>query len=211
MLGGRDAADAALESGTPHAGITETAARVGAAVVVVGHGATALRVARAAECPVLVVRPSPATGDVIGATDFSDPAPPAVHLAADESRLRGVGLRLLHSLELDEASALAAASLGGMMPIPLLPESVSREYEADARARLEHAMTDVGATGQAIVVRGRPAAAIVAAAGAPAAALVVVGTRGRSGLSRLMLGSVAEDVVSRAPCSVLVVPLHPDA
>jgi nucleotide-binding universal stress UspA family protein len=41
--------------------------------------------------------------------------------------------------------------------------------------------------------------------------VIVVGTRGRSGLSRLALGSVAEAVMSSAPCSVLVVPLHPHA
>ena len=44
---------------------------------------------------------------------------------------------------------------------------------------------------------------------AVATSLIVVGTRGRTGLARLALGSVAEAVINRAPCSVLVVPLHP--
>ena len=212
VLGGSNEAVAIeLESGTPHAGILEVAQRTGAGLIVVGPGPTAPRVARSARCPVLVARPSPSGGDVIGATDFSDPALPALHAAAAEAARRRVGLRLLHSLQIDDVAALAAASLGGMMPIPPLPEGLSNEVEAEARERLERALTDMGATGQAIVIRSHPAAGIVGAAAAPPASLIVVGTRGRSGLSRFMLGSVAEDVVNRAPCSVLVVPMGPEA
>ena len=40
------------------------------------------------------------------------------------------------------------------------------------------------------------------------AQLIVVGTQGRTGLSRIALGSVAEAVVRAAPCSVLVVRIH---
>ncbi|MDH4063018.1 MAG: universal stress protein, partial [Acidobacteriota bacterium] len=200
-----------LESGTPHTGILEVAERTGAGLIVVGPGATAPRVARSAHCPILVVRSSAADGDVLGATDFSDPALPAVRAAAAEASRRGLRLRLLHSLELDDAMALSAASLGGMMPVPPVSEGLSQELETDARERLERAIADTGVSGLAVVIRSRPAAGIIAAATTPPAALVVVGSRGRSGLSRLMLGSVAEDVVSRAPCSVLVVPIHPAA
>lgn len=211
VLGGGEDVQIELESGTPHAGILEVAARTAAGLIVVGPGATAPHVARSAECPVLIARPSPAGGDVLAATDFSDPALPAVRAAAAEAGRRKVGLRLLHSLEIDEASALAAASLGGMMPVPPLSEGLSEELEADARRRLEQALVDTGATGRGVVVRNRPSAAIISAAATPPAALVVVGTRGRSGLVRLMLGSVAEEIVNRAPCSVLVVPMHAKA
>lgn len=207
----RGGATIELESGTPQAGILEVADRVHAGLLVVGAGPTSTRVARSAHCPVLVVRPSPADGDVLAATDFSDPALPAVEVAGAEARRRGVGLRLLHSLEIDDASALAAASLGGMVPMPPLSEAMSKEFEADARKRLEAAFATSGVTGQAVVLRSRPATAIVTTATSPPASLVVVGTRGRSGLARLMLGSVAEEVVNRAPCSVLVVPIRPEA
>jgi len=177
----------------------------------VGPGDTAPRVARSADSPVLIARPSPAGGDVLAATDFSDPALPAVRAGAAEAQRRGSRLRLLHSLEIDDASLLAAASLGGMMPVPPLPDGLEQELERDARERLERALSDTGASGEAVVARKRPGTAIVEAAANPPASLLVVGTRGRSGLGRLMLGSVAESVVGRAPCSVLVVPIHPQA
>lgn len=197
-----------IAAGTPHAGVLEVAARTAAGLIVMGPGDTALHVARAAARPVLIARPAAPGGDVIGATDFSDPALPALRAAAAEARRRGVGLRLLHSLDLDSATTLAASSLGGMMP--LLPEGTAQALEDESRQRLAQAMADTGMSGEVIVVRSRPGPGILAAAGEAAAGLIVVGTRGRSGLARLMLGSVAEDVVRRAPCPVLVVPLGPE-
>lgn len=52
---------------------------------------------------------------------------------------------------------------------------------------------------------GQPADAIVDLANDWPADLIVVGSRGRSGIGRVLLGSVAESVVRRAPCPVLVV------
>ncbi|MFO0625368.1 MAG: universal stress protein [Polyangiales bacterium] len=62
-----------------------------------------------------------------------------------------------------------------------------------------------GVTVQFAAVQGVPAEAIVAQAQQAHADLVVVGTHGRKGLDRLILGSVAETVVRNAPCSVLTV------
>lgn len=55
------------------------------------------------------------------------------------------------------------------------------------------------------VVRGRPADQILQAAAAHKVDAIVTGTRGRTGLDRLLLGSVAESVVRGAPCTVIVV------
>ncbi len=54
------------------------------------------------------------------------------------------------------------------------------------------------------VAAGHPAERIVALATAIEASLVILGTHSRSGVSRMLLGSVAEAVVRRAPCGVLV-------
>ena len=196
-----------IESGTPHAGIQEVAERVGAGLIVVGPGATALRVTRSASYPVLIARPSPA-GAVLCATDFSDPYFPAVNLAAAEARRRKAGLRLIHCLDIDATAYLASAGLPGIAAMPPVPESLMKELEASARDRLQAALTSTGTPGEIAVLEKTPARGIVEAAQDPAAALLVVGTRGRTGLSRLALGSVAEYVVEHAPCSVLVVPLH---
>lgn len=55
------------------------------------------------------------------------------------------------------------------------------------------------------VATGHPAERIVALASAVDADVVVMGTHGRTGLKRLVLGSVAEEVVRRAPCGVFVI------
>lgn len=63
----------------------------------------------------------------------------------------------------------------------------------------------VGVAGEAEVQDGVPATAILSRATALGAWLVVVGTHGRGGVARFVLGSVAEKIVRDAPCSVLVV------
>jgi nucleotide-binding universal stress UspA family protein len=168
-----------------------------------------LRVARSATVPVLIARPSPTGGGVLGATDFSDPALPAVKMAAAEARRRGVRFRLVHCLDVDEGAYAAGAGLpGGIAEWPL-SQSVVDQLEATARERLTTALAETNIVAEAVVVRISPASGILQAAESVATALIVVGTRGRTGLTRLALGSVAESVITRAPCSVLVVPLHP--
>jgi universal stress protein A len=56
-----------------------------------------------------------------------------------------------------------------------------------------------------VVVEGDPAAAILGAAREGNCDLIVMGTHGRTGLNRLLMGSVAEEVVRKAPCPVLTV------
>lgn len=198
-----------IEAGTAHAGILTLAERLGAGVIVVGPGGTALRVARSAAVPVLVARPSPTGGGVLGATDFSDPSFPAVRMASAEARRRGVCFRLVHCLDIDEAAYAAGSGLAGVVAAWPLPQSVMDQLEAGARERLAAALAEANVVAEAVVVRSSPASGILHAAEAVVTALIVVGTRGRTGMARLALGSVAESVMSRASCSVLVVPLHP--
>jgi nucleotide-binding universal stress UspA family protein len=62
-----------------------------------------------------------------------------------------------------------------------------------------------GVTAEFLVWEGDPGGSIAAAAEAEGADLVVVGTRGRSGAERMLLGSVSDHVVRHAACPVLVV------
>ena len=64
---------------------------------------------------------------------------------------------------------------------------------------------DAGVTAEFLVWQGEPGGSIAAAAEAEGADLVVVGTRGRSGAGRMLLGSVSDHVVRHAGCPVLVV------
>jgi len=195
--------DLAFETGSPHAGILMVVDRVGAGLLVMGPGAVADRVARFVPCPVLVARRSP-PGSVLGATDFSDPSLPALDAAVAEARRRRVPVRLLNSLEFSEPVTLGSVYLG---VLPELPAHLIAEIERDSRKRLEDILARHKTRGEAIVAHGPAAAAIVKAAHDAPAELIVIGIRGRSNLSRLLLGSVAETVLRTAPCSVLLVHL----
>ena len=56
-----------------------------------------------------------------------------------------------------------------------------------------------------LMTEGDPAAAILKAAREIPGELIVMGTHGRTGLNRLLMGSVAEEVIRKAPCLVLTV------
>ena len=64
---------------------------------------------------------------------------------------------------------------------------------------------EAGVTAEFLVWDGEPGDSIAAAAEAERADLVVVGTRGRRGAERMLLGSVSDHVVRHAECPVLVV------
>ena len=78
----------------------------------------------------------------------------------------------------------------------------------DHRSALDEAaavLADRGLTARTVESVGHPADAIVDAAEQGGYDLVIVGSRGLSGISRFLTGSVSSRVVAHAPCSVLVV------
>lgn len=79
------------------------------------------------------------------------------------------------------------------------------KYGQELTARVEQEFRDVGLDTEARVVQGDPRMVIVDTARTVSADLVVVGSHGRTGLAKLMLGSVASHVITHAPCDVLVV------
>jgi nucleotide-binding universal stress UspA family protein len=210
--------EAVLEDGTPYARIVEVAERSGAELIVVGErgstglsrvllGSVAERVVRYAHAPVLVARAAPRTGSVLAATDLSDSALPALAAAAREARREGVQVTALHCLE--PIGVVAGAEYAVVWSAAAVP-ALAKQAREQAQQRLAQAVGQVGLPCQQRVVDGAPAAAILTAAEELAAELIVVGTRGRTGLWRVLLGSVAEAVVRHAACSVLVVRLIGD-
>ena len=85
-----------------------------------------------------------------------------------------------------------------------LAEEEMRHAEQNARVAKEAAEKE-GVGVKAYVMTGKPAEAIIQTAAEGKADLIVVGSHGRTGLERLMLGSVAERVIVLAACPVLVV------
>jgi nucleotide-binding universal stress UspA family protein len=87
------------------------------------------------------------------------------------------------------------------------PMDLSDQVRNLSQQKLDECVHHFKAKGGGLLRTGPAAAAILGAASELPAQLVVVGTHGRTGLSRIALGSVAEAVVRAAPCSVLTVRL----
>ena len=81
----------------------------------------------------------------------------------------------------------------------------ARHWSGRQLARLAAAAKRAGVKVTTILRQGDPASEIVRAGRSTRADLIVVGTHGRRGLSKILLGSVAERVVASAPCPVLTV------
>ncbi len=207
-----------IEWGTPYAEIIRRAEAWKADLVVVGsQGATGLprlllgsvaeRVVRHAHCQVLVARPGKARGVVMAATDLSDPSLPAVSAGAAEAKRMHSRFVLAHAMDFSGIGLMAAAS-APFGSAPVLPSADTvRETRSAFEGTLRDIVAKLAVEAESIVLEGSPAAIIAQHAADIGAELLVVGTHGRTGLSRVALGSVAERLVRLAPCSVLVVRL----
>jgi nucleotide-binding universal stress UspA family protein len=209
--------DLTIDVGRPEAGVLRAATADIAMIVIGSRGETGIerillggvseRVVRHAPCSVLVARPAPGRGRVLVATDLSDPSLPAITAGAAEARRRGAKLVVMYNLDLwpppigSAGMALGAAGL--------IPDSIrAGEEREQAMQMLGEAVARENIEAECKITSGPPDARIVQTADEQNAELLVIGTHGRTGLSRLALGSVAERVVERANCSVLVVRLE---
>ena len=80
-----------------------------------------------------------------------------------------------------------------------------RQWVAEALDKIAAKAKDKGLTVRPLMRTGAPAQEIVDLATAEHADLVIMGTHGRGGVSRVLLGSVADRVIRLAPCPVLTV------
>jgi len=79
------------------------------------------------------------------------------------------------------------------------------EYHKEIAERAASRLREAGLTAEARMVVGDPRAALQDTARSENSDLVIVGSHGRTGIKKLLLGSVASHIVTHAPCSVLVV------
>lgn len=92
-----------------------------------------------------------------------------------------------------------------------LPADVQEELVRAHQGIVSNAESSLqggGLATEAKVLHGDPRVALVEAAHSERADLIVVGSHGRTGIAKLVMGSVANHVVTHAPCSVLVVKLE---
>jgi nucleotide-binding universal stress UspA family protein len=205
-----------VEFGSDYSELIHRAEQWQADLLVVGsHGRAGLsrffspsvaeRVVRHATCPVLVARERP-QGVVLVATDLSDPSLPSIEAGVREATRRERRLVVLHVTEALSWRTEPAMALLGVNPVTETPD-VAEERATLARQIIQGALERFGAKGEAQIVDGDPTTEIMKLVETLPAELLVVGTRGRGNVSRVMLGSVAANLVQSAPCSVLAVRL----
>ena len=136
---------------------------------------------------------------ILVATDFSPASAPAFDRALALARGMSAQLLVLHAYQDGALPELGFAPTGCY-------EAWDREVCAQADLRLAPLMArarEQGVEAEALLVPGFPGEAIVEAARQRRADLVVMGTHGRRGVARLVLGSVAASVLASAPCPVM--------
>jgi nucleotide-binding universal stress UspA family protein len=224
--GGR-VAEAHLRVGTAAREIVALAEEIEAGLIVLGSrglggvrralmGSVSMSVVHHAHCSVLVVRGSGhregggyVLGKILLAYDGSKEASAAARVAAELSNATGSELHLLYvvasepyppsfdyvSYEEAEVREAREANLER-------DEERARSFVEGKARRMEREGAKVS---EALLSFGRPGHEIVELAEELDAGLVVVGSRGRGGLKRTLMGSVSDSVVRHAHCPVLVV------
>lgn len=137
---------------------------------------------------------------IVVALDFSEPAMHALDAAIELAKRYGAPLDLVHAFHMP-------VLVGMPDEIALPPEFWTGAKDA-AASRLEQSVARVRAAGVAVTSHLRetnPTDAILDVAREIGADLIVMGTRGLTGLKHVLLGSVAERTLRLAPCSVLTV------
>jgi nucleotide-binding universal stress UspA family protein len=159
--------------------------------------------AQYAQGTVVVVRgrrPDARAGRVVVGVDGSDRSVRALRFAADEARVRGAVLQVVHAWTLPY---LGFAGRSGALPQDAIDEVAARAGETlrDTmhRGSVDATRPDV----QMWLVEGLPHLSLLEAAGQ--ADLLVVGSRGYGGWKGLLMGSVSAHCITQSPCPVAVV------
>jgi nucleotide-binding universal stress UspA family protein len=190
--------------------ILKTARETGCTLIVMGTlgltglarlllGSVAEQVVRKAPCPVMTVKAeaaAPPVRTVLYPTDFSKPCEEAFRVACDLAKDASARLLVLH---VDVPPAIAPTHMPMPAPIPADHE----EQLKGQLHRLQASAPDVRMDCR--VAKGNAAEAIVNVARDTPCDLIVMGTHGRTGLGRALVGSVAEQVLRTAPCPVITV------
>ena len=135
--------------------------------------------------------------------DFSEHSEKAVRYATTVANRFGARLELLHVVE----DPFVTGAWSAEAFVPNMPELLNKLTQAAQQkmAELKHRLAEHGFVVETAVITGKPATTIVDEAQTGRFDLIVMGTHGRTGVSHVFMGSIAERVVQKAPCAVLTV------
>ncbi len=194
--------------GEPHEAIVEQADRGSRDLIVMGAkghsfiervmvGSVTQRVIGFTRRDVLVVPGEAAIGweRILLATDGSPHSQGAAARALDLAQSYGGSLSVLAVVE----------PPGGREPEAVAAGSIWRQQAEALAAVIQSRAEALNLTARGLVREGRAYEVITRVAREEGVNLIILGSHGRTGLPRLLLGSVAERVIGHAPCPVLVV------
>lgn len=209
--------DAVLARDRPASGLVDQAREFAADLIIVGSrghgpitslllGSVSSEVVDHAHCPVLVARRT-TLQRLVFATDGSESADAAEEVLARWPIFAGLPVRVVSVADVVRPWATGVA--------PTMYTQALNAYAKDlAHAEAEHLgiakasaqrLTEAGRRADAEMRTGDAAAEIIAAAQAWGADLVVIGSRGQTGVRRIVMGSVARNVLAAGDASVLVI------
>jgi nucleotide-binding universal stress UspA family protein len=135
---------------------------------------------------------------ILVATDFSDSAAQALDLAVDLAGKLGAELYLVHVLGV---GYVGVAELGAILTKDMIESVAGNARNELAKLAATHSAMHI----DTVLVDGDVRWEILGVASQIGAHLIVMGTHGRRGVGRVLLGSIAESVMRHATCPVLVV------
>lgn len=137
--------------------------------------------------------------NTLGAVDFSEWSGPVLRAAAEVSRLYGASLTVVYAEQFLPPPYFTEGDIKALADLHALQRRAAQQHlEEVVRQEIDY-------PAQPRLVEAFPTEAILGTVSQLDAGLVVVGTHGRSGLDRLLMGSVAEKVIRRSQVPVLVV------
>jgi nucleotide-binding universal stress UspA family protein len=135
---------------------------------------------------------------ILVALDGSATSEAALDQGVQLAKTFGSTVYLIHVLDMYAESMSVAANMEEKL------SQEAREILREGKARVE--AEDVNCGDTIVHMGGQPHAFITREAEQRDVDLIVLGSHGRTGLRKLLMGSVAERVIGHAPCPVLVVP-----
>lgn len=140
---------------------------------------------------------------IVSAYDFSPHAVDALSVAEGLARRLGAELHVVHVVP-EPRLAYPTFEIGGFAP-PAIPESVREDALETLEEETAHLRRGGRVVGAHVLEGSAVDVALADFIREIGADLLVMGTHGRTGLAHLLMGSVAERTLRRAPCPVLTV------
>jgi len=157
-----------------------------------------------------MVPPVPTFSKIVAATDFSEDSNLALSYAQELATKFTAEVVVLH-VDQPLAPVMMTPELGPAMDIGAMGR-IAEEQRMLAQKELDKIAGNLRTSGlkvKSLLKVGSPFLEILHTAQSEVADLIVLGTHGRTGLAHVLMGSVAERVVQKAPCPVLTI-RHPD-